>query len=391
VDRRGVIAYLLILQTLLLSAILHAPWSEPSLYTDIIGAYWRDFAAAGRIPYLHREPSGDPFEYPYIAAAISLLCSSFGGGLTGFYVAYSLTVMAFGVLLAYCALKFKNGPLTLICLAAPSLIVYGIYGYDVIMAALTALAILLYIGRRYTLSGIVLALSAHVKFYSVIFLPYALIDLKGRDRLRFLAAFAITYLAPVAALPSAFIDLVKFHSSWGIEAAWYIFLFPDAAHPVMRLTNIPPDMMASIRAAQVFGYAIFILLYLHVLGLKTSPEKFMALSLMAYFMGTPRYSPQSNILFLPFLASVIDVRAAPFFILWEAANASVIMTWFASSAPHLPWQPPQIAALIRFIGLAMMFVSAETMLGAIRIRIPKKVRKGIDVFGRVIGRIVGRL
>jgi len=388
-DRR--LAYLLILQTLLLSTILHAPWISPSLYTDIIGSYWRDFAESGRIPYLHKDSDGEPFEYPYLAAGISLLCSSFGGGLTGFYIAYSLVVMAFGILLAYCALRLGEGWMVPLCLAAPSLVVYGIYGYDVIMAALTSLAILLYTRGRYCLSAVVLALSAHVKLYSVLFLPYALASLSGRERLRFLAAFALTYLAPVAALPSAFIDIIRFHSTWGLEVAWYVFLFPDAAHPVGRLIDAPPQLMASVRAAQVLGYAIFIILYLHVLTLRISPERFMALSLMAYLMGTPRYSPQTSILLLPFLPSIMGAHGAPFFILWEAANISIILTWFTTNVPHLPWQPPQTAALIRFLALLMMFLHAEARLGVIRLRIPKKVGKSISVFREVIGRIVGGL
>lgn len=374
---RGGLAYALAIQAILLSAALHTPFGQHTLYTDVVGFYWRDFAEAGRIPYLDLDAHGEPFEYPALAAAITALCG-LAGSLEGFYAAYCLTVACFAILMTYCAIRLSRSPLLALCLTAPSLIAYGIYGYDVIMAALTALAILLHARGRYVASAIALAASVHVKLYSILFLPYALVAAPRDERARFLAAFALAALAPVMALPGAYAQLVSFHAAWGLENAWYVIFFPEAATRVGRaLEWAPSHVAASIKAAQLFGYAIIATLYLAILShaarAKMPPEKFMALALMAFLIGAPRYSPQTNILLLPLLPSVLSPGMVPAFIAWELANSAIIPLWFTTRTPEKPWAPPQLAVLLRFIALSLLLAQAGSSLGVFKLKMPKKL------------------
>ena len=361
-------AYIAVLQAMLLAMLLHAPWSNPSLYTDIIAFFWVDYATRGLTPYLDLGADGEPFEYPYLAGGISVLAWRLGGSEAGFYIAYSLIVIGFALLMAHAILELSSSPLAILCLTAPSMVVYGIYGYDVILVGLTAASILAFAKRRYLLSAFLLALAFHVKILSILFLPYALLRLEGRDRVRYFAAFAAAVVAPILAMPRGFLEMLEYQTSWGLENAWFVYLFPDAAYPLTRFQQVP----VSVECAKAFGYCLMALLYMLglKLGLRLPPQRFMALAAAAYLLGTPRYSPQTSILLLPFLASFMTPRMIPAFLLWELANASIILTWFTTEAPHMPWQPPQVASLIRFVALLALFIQMVAAARGLETKIP---------------------
>ena len=225
-----------------------------------------------------------------------------------------------------------------------------------------------------------------VKILSILFLPYALLKLDGGDRVKYAVAFAAVALAPILIMPSAFVDMMRFQMSWSLENSWYIYIFPDAATPLTLLEEPP----LGVKAAKILGYALMLLLYIHVLGLELPPERFMAFASATYLLTTPRYSPQTSILLLPFLPFVMTPAMIPGFLLWETANASIILTWFTTDVPHLPWQPPQIASLIRSLALLVMFIQMEVAVRGFGIRISgMRIEQGLRKVREVVSRLVG--
>lgn len=352
-----------------LGVLLHSPFTQPNLYTDILGFFWNDFAASGRTPYIETDASGKHFEYPFLAGALSVLAWRLGGDLAGFYAAYSAMVVASALAMAYAAFRLSaSGDMghTLIYLMAPSMVVYSIYGYDVILAAFTALSTLAFVRKRYTISAALLALGFQTKLLSILFLPYALLRLQGRERLKYLAVFAAVALLPILAFPEAFRAVVENQLNWSLENAWYIHLFPDASAPV------GPNQAPGLGTAVLFGTIGLILSYLYTLRASLQPQQFMLLAAMAYLLFTPRYSPQTSILLLPFLPA--SGALMPGFALWELSNTAILITWFTTPTPHEPWSVTQTMALVRFIALLTMFGQSLYTVGLLKPRLPQPLQ-----------------
>lgn len=341
-----------------LSVLLHSPFTNPSLYTDILGFFWNDFASRDRIPYLQLDETGSHFEYPFVSGLLSILAWKTGGDLAGFYAVYSGMVVASALAMVYAMMRLHGNNGFWMYLVSPSLVVYGVYGYDVFLAALTALAVLFFTRERYSLSAILLALAFHTKLLSILFLPYALLRLDGRQRLKYLAVFGSVAGAPIIAMPEAFRAVVEAQTVWSLENAWYVHVFPDAASPV------GPNTAPGLSTAILFGLIGMSMLYLHVLRKALSPAQFMLLATASYLMFTPRYSPQTSIFLLPFLpASGVLTLGFP---LWELSNATIILTWFTTSEPFKPWSVPQTMTLVRFIALSTIFVQSLHAAGLMR-------------------------
>ncbi|MEM0441249.1 MAG: glycosyltransferase family 87 protein [Candidatus Caldarchaeum sp.] len=341
-----------------LSVLLHSPFTNPSLYTDILGFFWNDFASRDRMPYLQLDQTGSHFEYPFLSGLLSILAWKAGGDLAGFYAVYSGMVATSALAMAYAMMRLYGNNGFWMYLVSPSLVVYGVYGYDVFLAALTALAVFFFTRERYSLSAILLALAFHTKLFSILFLPYALLRLDGRQRLKYLTVFGLVVGAPIIAMPEAFKAVVEAQTGWSLENAWYVHVFPDAASPV------GPNTAPGLSTAILFGLIGMAMLYLYVLRKALSPAQFMLLATASYLMFTPRYSPQTNIFLLPFLpASGILMFGFP---LWELSNAAIILTWFTTSEPFKPWSIPQTMALVRFIALSTIFVQSLHAAGLLK-------------------------
>lgn len=354
-----------------LSVLLHSPFTNPSLYTDILGFFWNDFASRDRIPYLQLDETGSHFEYPFVSGLLSILAWKTGGDLAGFYAVYSGMVVASALAMVYAMMRLHGNNGFWMYLVSPSLVVYGVYGYDVFLAALTALAVLFFTRERYSLSAILLALAFHTKLLSILFLPYALLRLDGRQRLKYLAVFGSVAGAPIIAMPEAFRAVVEAQTGWSLENAWYVHVFPDAASPV------GPNTAPGLSTAILFGLIGMSMLYLHVLRKALSPAQFMLLATASYLMFTPRYSPQTSIFLLPFLpASGVLMLGFP---LWELSNAAIILTWFTTSEPFKPWSVPQTMTLVRFIALSTIFVQSLHAAGLL-----KKPSSAIPYLPRIV-------
>jgi hypothetical protein len=126
-----------------------------------------------------------------------------------------------------------------------------------------------------------------------------------------------------------------------------------------------------------------IFLYLYVLRTSLKPEHFMLLATSAYLLFTPRYSPQTSIMLLPFLPAAGALL--PTYPIWEVANAAILLTWFTTQSPHLPWSLPQTMSLLRFAALAVIFAQSLHAVGLLKLEEKKQqwtVAGAINTFRR---------
>ncbi|HZW84562.1 MAG TPA: glycosyltransferase 87 family protein [Nitrososphaerales archaeon] len=341
--------------SLLISGVVHAPWSNPKLYSDIVDSFFgRDWVQTRSLPYLTSS-----FEYPVVAGLLTYLARAFTSTVNGFYdvfVAYSLLAGA-AIAWACAGIARRTGKdLNPLYFLMPSFLVFGIYNFDLFHAAFLILALFAFIMKKDTLSAVLLGLAVDTKLVSAVLLPVLLIEMKGRGkRLRYLVAFAITVAAfniPFAILNfSTFLQGYQFVGNYGLENAWYIWIFQD-----------PSQWWY----AKIFGLSISVLLLLRVYTLKMGllPKSFLAIA--AYLLGTYIYAPQFNLTLIPIIA-VLDTRDSALYP-WDGLNAMIILTWFvgccgASWTPTLPGSLPQYFAVLRAVALALLSIGVAARAG----------------------------
>ena len=341
--------------SLLISVVVHAPWSNPKLYSDIVDSFFgRDWVQARSLPYL-----ASSFEYPAIAGLLTYIARAVSSTVNGFYDVFAAYTLVAGALIAWaCAgIARRTGKeLNPLYFLMPSFLVFGIYNFDLFHAAFLILALFAFILKKDTLSAVLLGLAVDTKLVSVVLLPVLLIEMKGRaKRLRYLAAFAITIAAfnlPFALFNfTTFLQGYQFVGNYGLENAWYIWIFQDPS---------------SWWYAKIFGLSLSALLLLRVYTLKMGllPKSFLAIA--AYLLGTYIYAPQFNLTLIPIIA-VMDARDSALYP-WDGFNAMIILTWFvgccgASWTPTLPGSLPQYFALLRAGALVLLSIGVAANAG----------------------------
>lgn len=347
---------------ILLSAFLHSNWTLPNFYSDI-GSFWgRSWVAAGQIPY----SQGAFLEYPPMSGALLFAARIIGGGIagavgglySGYYVAFSAISLIAAAILAWSTwrladnLDVRVNPLYFLL---PSMIIYGIYNFDLFNALFIVLCLQLFVEKRREYSAIFLGLALATKIVAVVLLPIFLLELVGwRYRARYVAVSILAagiFLLPIAVFsPDYFGQFLSFYRGWGLEDAWYIWLFGDPFSGTAKL----------------FGLAVLAILLVRVYTLKMAlvPRSFLALS--AYLLGTFIFAPQFSVTLVP-LVAVLAV-ASPALYFFEIFNALIILTWFTvprgpNFGPTYPWTVPQAMALLRSASLALLGLSVASGSG----------------------------
>lgn len=319
--------------------MLHSPWSNPNIYSDI-GSFWgRSEIQQGLAPYFQFF-----FEYPPISGYIIYLARIVGGDYNGYYfVSGSMILVATLVLAWSCwrVAKVLGSRLNPLYFFLPSMIFYGIYNLDIFNALFIMLSLQFFVEDRKGTSAAVLGLSIATKLVSVVLLPIYLLELrKNRLRLRYLlftAGVVAFFYLPIALLNfNSLSQFYAFYRGWGLEDAWYVWIFQDPLNAYAKL----------------FGLAVTGVLLLRVYTLKVSLAPRVFLGLAAYLLGATIYSPQFNVMLIP-LAMVLVVDD-PSLYAWEVFNALIILTWFVAPDPTHPWTLPQTMALLRTGSLAWL-------------------------------------
>ena len=345
------------------SAFLHSGSSVPMIYSDIASFWGRSWVAAGQVPY---SSAATFFEYPpmsgaflYAARVLGGLLAGYAGGLySGYYDSFSALSLAAAAVTGWStwrlarALGSKLNPLYFFL---PSMLVYGVYNFDLFDAMFVVLALQFFLEKRAWRSAVFLGLAIATKGIAIVLLPLFLMELAGgRAKAEYLVASLATVgvtLLPIAVYNFGFFgQFISFFAHWGLEDAWYIWIF---GNPFSH-------------AAKDFGYAVLGLLLVRVYTMKMPlvPRSFLALT--AYLLGTYIYAPQFNVTLIPLLAVMAVTTPALYF--FEVFNAMIIFTWFtvpatATGGPTYPWTLPQTMALLRSASLALVGLSVAGRSG----------------------------
>ncbi|MDA4126317.1 MAG: glycosyltransferase 87 family protein [Thaumarchaeota archaeon] len=336
---------------MLLSVFLHSPWSVPSNYSDI-GSFWgRSWVIGGQIP---NSSPGTFFEYPPISGLILYAARALGGNYDGYYLSISVFSLIAVAAIAWSAWRLasalgtKVNPLYFLL---PSIIIYGVYNFDLFNALFIVLSLQFFVEKRRGWSAVFLGLAVATKLVAGVLLPVFFIELASwKDRSRYLATAALVggaFLVPIAIInPGFFNQFYTYFSNWGLEDAWYIFIFGDQFS----------------RTAKLFGLVLMLALLVRIYTLKNIPMVQRAfLTLTAYLLSTYIYAPQFNVMMIPIVAVLALTSPALYF--WEAFNALIILTWFTYPDPTHAWTLPQTMALLRSAALAMLGVSVASASG----------------------------
>ena len=346
-----------------LSALLHSNWSVPNIYSDI-GSFWgRSWVSAGLPP---NTSVSTFFEYPPISGFLLYGSRVLGGSLAGlaggiynaYYFVFSfLSVVAAGII-AWSTFRLSrrmNIQVNPLYFLLPSVIVYGVYNFDLFNAMFIVLSVQLYAEQRRELSAVLLGLAMATKLVAVVLLPVFILDLDGADyKIKYtalaLAFAALPFFPIVISFPGFFGQFLSYFSNWGLEDAWYIWIFGDPFS----------------RAAKAFGLVLLMVLLVRVYTLKVPLVQKCFLALCAYLLATPIYAPQFNVMLVP-LVAVLAI-SSPALFSWDVFNAMIILTWFTvpqtpTFGPTHAWTVPQAAALIRSASLAIMGLSVASASG----------------------------
>ncbi|MEM3040392.1 MAG: glycosyltransferase 87 family protein [Nitrososphaerota archaeon] len=329
----------------LLSAALHNPRMSGNIYSDIVYFWWRDVEIRlGLAPCFQFF-----FEYPPLSCGVTYLSRILGGPLLeSYYSVFVYLSLPAYILLAWSMItiveKSGAGRIGLLAIASPSLVVYGIYNYDHFATALVAAAIALFLIKKPELSGLASGLAFAFKLYSGLILPLFLMELRdNRQRLSYFVYFllgaGVPYIAQIVLNPSSIAEFFRYHYGWGLENAWYIWIFGKSDSP----------------SAKIFGLALGAYLVLRVYVTDGSLLSRCFLAVAAWLFSSYIFTPQMVIWLLPLL---VAQRSALY--LWpalEITNVGIIMTWFGEYDPVMPGTPPQILALLRAVALGLMGLS----------------------------------
>lgn len=339
---------------ILLSVIIHSPWSTPNLYSDI-GSFYnsgggRFWIVNGNFPNLGPcapDFQKNCFEYPPIAGFIIYFARVVGGSSVGYYLVVSLLSILAALGIAWSSWRTSKAlgkRLHPLYFMLPSVIVYGLYNFDLFNAFFIVLSLQLFLEDRKTLSAVSLGVSVATKLVGAVLLPVFLLEFRGaRQRGRYLgiaAATAAVFFVPVALANFGYVTgFIDFFRAWGLEDAWFIWIFQDPFSS----------------AAKAFSLLLTVSLLVAVYALRTGVAEKAFLSLCAYLLGAYIYAPQYNLMLIP-LVAVLAVESSPLFVM-ETFNALIILTWFGVSDPTHAWTMPQLMALIRTAALAWLAYS----------------------------------
>jgi len=352
IDRK--LIYLAGVNAFLFSYLIHNPSLHGFLYSDIVSFWHRFFEWGAKLPYFDFG-----FEYPPFAGLITYI-SSLGSDIRLYYTVFAVLIFLFYLLLIEVSVRIASErginlefPLLFLALS-PSMVIFMIYNFDVIFAALLISSIYLFTKNRYRLSALIFSLTALTKLINLILLPFLLLRIKSwRHRIEYavisLGGFAAVNLILWILNPGFIDSTYLYHARWGLENAWFIAFFPDET---------------SWDTAKIFSGALLCygLLKIYLCEIEDIyVESFMVLSV--FLLSNYVFTPQMVIWILPFLAAIARIPYSYF--VFEFSNAAILLTWFQTYDPLKFGALPQNFAILR--GILLFIMLLEIYYGSKRV------------------------
>ena len=348
---------------MLLSVFLHSNWSSPSLYSDISSFWGRSWVASGQVPY---SSSASFLEYPPVSGIVLYASRAIGGAISGvvggvysgYYTVFSVLSLGATVVIAWSTWRLAGGlgvKLNPVYFLLPSMIIYGIYNFDLFNTLFIVLCLQFFVEKRRGWSAVFLGAAMATKFVAAVLIPIFLLELATtKDRVRYFVTSAVVagaFFVPIAIYNFGyFSQFISYYSTWGMEDAWYVWIFGNPLYS----------------PAKIFGLVLLVLLLVRIYTLKMPLVQRSFIALSAYLLTTYIYAPQFNLMLIP-LVAVLAI-SSPSLYLMEAFNALIILTWFTvpqtpTSGPTYPWTVPQAMALLRSASLAVLSLSVAAGSG----------------------------
>ncbi len=238
-------------------------------------------------------------------------------------------------------------------LLLPSTVLYSVYNWDAMCAALALGSLVAFARRRYLASGLLLGASVAAKLMTasvayVLFL-HLLFGKRGDARLRdaghFLAGLAVAgalpYLALLALSPAGFRDFVTHHYAWYCENCLYMVFVHDIHSPAHRLLAI-----ASVSALA----AAVALLVARGRGSEDGllPYRLSAVSALGAVLSNYVFSPQMVLLFSPLVLAFSRRASRALYAVSDVANFSIMFSFFRDYELRLFLREVGIPVSVRF-------------------------------------------
>ena len=356
---REFLLYMFLLVGFTASFLLHFPdWSH-SIYSDLIGVYYRVYGGEGWYNSVHR--FGFPyvdymFEYPPVVGvlwSVSTLPRMFLPGDEAVYAHYVLQALFTGLAAFYLGKDLlwlsdrleRRVPVYLLFLM-PSFIVYSVYNWDIIAIALGIRGLRYFLEDRKLMAGVFFGLALGTKVYPGL-IVLAVLRERGRRALGALYFTIATSLALMFIMfihPRGFMDFVSYHFNWIIEGSWWLLLarglddrliigLAKLAMTLSLVLALVPRIRGGVEERIIIRSWLVI----------TAPLLFSYV-----------YSPQMNLMVIPLTMLLASPDLLAIIALQDLAAATVILTWFSSSDPLDKFSIPSIASYIKCLLLAVI-------------------------------------
>jgi len=372
---------------------------------DDLNRYWYKAEALNSIL------NGDPacpvpyidymFEYPpligllwYLSTCASVKMASWSLGSESFDLKIFMERVAgmhyiLNVIPLSCSLLFivlilasvKSAQEAFLWLMLPSTILYSMYNWDLICAALALFSLLMFRKQKYLTSGILLGLSVATKLMTLLmaYTIFIYLFLKVKRR-RYLIAFTLGFLSfgiiPYAIVfllaPRGFADFLAHHSSWYCENCLYLVLIHDILSSLHKaLTLLAFLSLIAVITVIIYRYKN-----------RFDDEWFYKL-LLCSIAGTIVlnyvFSPQMILLFSPMVFLFTNGLSLGLYVVADVANFLVMASFFLDEnlrrllsnvgfpieVKFSPWtidSPVQWVAAVRNFSLLVLIVMELTRI-----------------------------
>ncbi|WFO75038.1 glycosyltransferase family 39 protein [Desulfurococcaceae archaeon MEX13E-LK6-19] len=369
VETEKLIGITLIVVAIGLSTILHAPWSEPRIYSDVYSIYWSIYGSPQQwygpqltygVPYIdYRFPYMPGQAWVFMITTMTRLFLGYDRYLgidKGFYAYYVFNALL-SFVAAYIILddllflgrrtsRARRIPLYLYAIL-PSIIVYGVYSWDIIALMFLLRSFRMFIEGEYKYVGVFTAIATLFNpLYSLVLLLY-LYELRRNSQgiiYYFLLTILIGY-TPLLLNPASITDVFNNFFGHYIEGSWLLLVAPTPSDPLI------------INIGWIMAFTIGLVIVL--LPLKASDAEGvygkLVLLLSITILLSPLYKPQYNLIIAVLWVPILDTIYTPILVLQDLSATTVILTWFTSN-PMDKFSVPQIANYVKCILLLILIL-----------------------------------
>ncbi|HUI86419.1 MAG TPA: hypothetical protein VLY21_04610 [Nitrososphaerales archaeon] len=307
----------------------HFPYAGGHIYSDIVTVFQIRECGAACVPPFPIPYVQSFIEYPigtaFFAYAMGVFASFLPGQFLNTYYLLSCFFLSIPTLLLIRELRLittlrglKVSNIFWFLVATPTFLFALLANWYVIGACFTVAGLRFFTQGRTKTSGLLLGLSAATNLVTAVpALGLLLSARRIRDAVAFAGVAVGSYLMlnlPIYLLnPANWLGFWRFQYNWYIEDSWML-LFVGNESP---LRHVIPEVL--------FAAFILVLLVLRFRFKTADPLVLSFICTFAFVFSTYVYTPQMNVLLLPFFVVIPALASYPEFIVFDALNALVIV------------------------------------------------------------------